>query len=147
MKQQVKRLLRDQSGAISILTIGILFVLLLVFLLLIEIGAAYESYDYALDVLQRAANSAVEGNINDACRADRILLLETDMAAEDFRSFVRDDFSDKYRINITSIDCTESPPSLTATGSGTFATVFSQFGFEDISFTFRVTSTNYDLDG
>lgn len=146
MKQRLKRIFRDRSGAITILYIGLAFVMMLLVFLLLEMGAVYENYDYAMDVLQRATNSAVEACIDDAYRADHILKLRTDAAAQTFRQYVQSDFSDKYTITIEAIDCTETPPTLTASGSGTFSTVFSQFGFEDFSFSYRVTSTNYDLD-
>ena len=38
-------------------------------------GSTYENYDYCMDVLQRSCNSAVEANIDDTYRADKVLIL------------------------------------------------------------------------
>lgn len=142
----MKKLLKDRTGSVSIMFFGFLFVLLLMTFLIIEMGATMENHDYAVSVLQRACNSAVEANIMDEYRADSILLLDTQGADEDFRSFVQDDLPSKYRVVINSVGCTASPPSMTVTGTMTFPTIFSQYGFEEITVSFTVNSTNYDLD-
>jgi len=143
---EVKKLLKDRKGSVSILFFGFLFMLLLMTFLIIDMGATMENHDYAVSVLQRACNSAVEANILDEYRADRVLMLDAQGADEDFRSFVQNDLPSKYRVVINSVSCTASPPSMTATGTMTFPTVFSQYGFEKITVSFKVQSTNYDLD-
>lgn len=142
----MKKLLKDRTGSVSIMFFGFLFVLLLMTFLIIEMGATMENHDYAVSVLQRACNSAVEANIMDEYRADGILLLDTQGADDDFRSFVQDDLPSKYRVVINSVSCTASPPSMTVTGTLTFSTIFSQYGFEEMTVSFTVKSTNYDLD-
>ena len=142
----MKKLLKDRTGSVSIMFFGFLFVLLLMTFLIIEMGATMENHDYAVSVLQRACNSAVEANIMDEYRADGILLLDTQGADEDFRSFVQNDLPGKYQVVISSVNCTASPPSMTATGTITFPTVFSQYGFEEMTVSFTVKSTNYDLN-
>ena len=111
-----------------------------------EMGATMENYSYAEDVLQRACNSAVEANIDDAYRADRILIMDPEGAKASYRNFVRNDLPSKYKYTITDIQCTVSPPSMTVIGEITFPTVFSQYGFDEITHTVKVISTNYDLD-
>ncbi len=81
----------------------------------------------------------------DDYRADGILLLDTQGADEDFRSYVQDDLPSKYQVVISSVNCTASPPSMSATGTITFPTVFSQYGFEEMTVSFTVKSTNYAL--
>ena len=142
----MKKLLKDRTGSVSILFFGFLFLLLLMSILIIEMGATMENHDYAVSVLQRACNSAVEANILDEYRADRVLMLDAQGVDEDFRSFVQNDLPSKYRVVINSVSCTASPPSMSASGTITFPTVFSQYGFNEITVSFKVQSTNYDLD-
>jgi hypothetical protein len=114
--------------------------------LIIEMGATMENHDYAVSVLQRACNSAVEANILDEYRADRVLMVDAQGADDDFRSFVQNDLPIKYRVVINSVSCTAMPPNMIATGTITFPTVFSQYGFNEITVSFQVHSTNYDLN-
>ena len=139
-------LIKDRRGGMTILFLGIVFVLLSLTFLILELGSTYERYDYAMDVLQRACNSAVERNIRDEYRADKILLLDCDGAETDFRSYARLDLPDRYRLEIESVSCTDSPPGMTAIGKITFSTMFSQYGFRDVTYSFKVRATNYDLD-
>lgn len=141
----MKRILTCKSGNLPLILFGLLFALLLLTFLVVEFGAAYQSYDYAGFLLQRAANSAVESNMRDEYRADKVLLLDAAGAAADFRSFVAGDFPSKYRVTIENVSATASPPVLTATGTITFPTVFSQYGFDDLTFRYKVCATNYDL--
>ncbi len=139
-------MITDHSGKLSILLLGLLFGLLLLVFLVIEMGGAYQNYGYAESVLQRAANSAVENNMNDAYRADRILILDAASAESDFRTFVASDFPSRYTVTIQTVTATASPPALTATGTISFPTIFSQYGFHDLTFSFAVRATNYELD-
>jgi len=142
----MKKLLSDKRGSLTIILIGLLFCILLLTFLVIEMGSTYYRYEQAEAILQRAANSAVESNIDDRYRADKDLQLKTLQAQLDFRAFVLLDFPDNYTVKIKSVDTTVRPPSLTATGTIRFKTVFSQFGFRDVTFNFTVRSTNYDLE-
>ena len=142
----MRKLLSDRKGSLSILLIGLLLCVLLLTFLVIEMGATYYRYEQAEAILQRAANSAVENNIDDKYRADRELRLRPILAQLEFRTFVLLDFPDNYTVKIKSIDTTTSPPSLTAEGTVSFSTIFSQFGFQDVTYDFTVRSTNYDLD-
>lgn len=141
----MKKLLSDKRGSLTIILIGLLFCILLLTFLVIEMGSTYYRYEQAQAILQRAANSAVESNIDDRYRADKDLRLKTLQAQLDFRTFVLLDFPDNYTVKIKSVSTTTSPPSLTAKGTIRFKTVFSQFGFRDVTFNFTVRSTNYDL--
>ena len=113
------RMITDRSGKLSILLFGLLFCLLLLVFLVIEMGGAYQNYEYAESALQRAANSAVESNM---------------------------DFPSKYTVTIQTVTATASPAALTAVGTISFPTIFSQYGFRDLTFSFAVRATNYDLD-
>ena len=140
------KLLTDHRGAAPILFLGIVFALLCLVLLIAELGGTYEQYDYAMDVMQRACNSAVERNIRDNYRADKILLLDCEGAKRDFQSFLSEDMPGRYQVQVASVTCTASPPSMTVLGQVSFSTFFSQFGFDVVSFNFKVRATNYDLD-
>lgn len=142
----MKKLMKDKRGGIPIFVIGWILMLLLMTFLVMEMGGAFENYDYAVDVLQRACNSAVERNIIDRYRADRVLVMDADGAKADFTAYVSNDLPRRYSVTINSISCTEKPPSMTVTGKITFQTMFSQYGFDDLSFGFEARSTNYDLD-
>ena len=141
----MRELLRSRKGSASILFFGLVFLLLLLVFLTIEMGSTYENYDYCMDVLQRSCNSAVEANIIDAYRADRLLVMDTAGAEEDFYRFVSNDLIDRYSLAVDSVTCTASPPSMTVTGRVTFSTIFVQYGWDDLTFTFKVRATNYDL--
>ena len=142
----MKTLLKEKTGSISILPIGFIFLLLSLTFLTVEMGGAFENYDYCMDVLQRSCNSAVEANIDDTYRADKVLILDTVGAEADFYSFLASDLSPKYRTAISSITCTQTPPSMTVAGAVTFDTIFGQYEWDDQTFTFKVRATNYDLD-
>lgn len=142
----MKRILTSRSGKLSILLFGLLFCLLLLAFLVVEMGTTYQNYDYAEALLQRAANSAVENNMMDEYRADHILMLDTSSAQADFRSFVESDIPAKYSVKINQVSASASPPTLTATGTVTFPSVFSKYGFSDLTFSYTVKATNYDLD-
>lgn len=142
----MRRLLKDRRGGVPVFFLAWVLALLMLTFLVIEMGSTFENYDYAVDVLQRSCNIAVEGNILDEYRADNVLVLDPAGAEADFRSYMANDLSSRYTVVIDSISCTETPPSLTAIGKVSFQTVFSQFGFGDLTFSFKVRSTNYDLE-
>lgn len=142
----MKNLVHDKRGSVPILTFGFVFVLLVMTFLTIEMGSTFENYDYCMDVLQRSCNSAVEANIDDAYRADNVLILNTAEAEADFQSFCASDLSSRYSLVVESITCTETPPSMTVIGKVTFDTIFSQFEWDDVTFSFKVRATNYDLN-
>ena len=139
----MKRLLKDKTGGIPVVFIGLVFFLLLISFLIMEMGAAYENYYDAETVLQRSCNNAVEKNMLDAYRADNILRLDVSAAKSDFYSYLSSDMPDKYTVTIGSITGSATPPTLTITGTVTFSRLFGQYGFDDLSFNFTVQSTNY----
>lgn len=139
----MRKFLKDRTGNIPVFFIGLVFFLLLIAFLIMEMGAAYEnSYD-AETILQRCCNSAVEKNMSDAYRADRILYLDIPAATADFYRYFDSDMPDKYTVRISAITGTATPPNLTVTGTVTFSTLFGQYGFDDITFDFKVEATNY----
>lgn len=142
----MKRLWRDTEGSISLLSFGFVLVLLLLAFLTLEMGAAYENYEHCIDVLQRSCNSAVEANIDDRYRADRLLRMDTTGAETDFYRFLANDLPRRYRVAVRSVSCTELPPSMEVIGEVTFGTLFAQYDWDDLTFSFKVRATNYDLD-
>ena len=142
----MRTLLKDKRGSVPILSFGFIFLLLVMTFLTVEMGSTYENYDYCMDVLQRSCNSAVEANIDDTYRADKVLILDPVGAEADFRNFVASDLSTRYHLVIDNVSCTETPPSMTVTGSVTFNTIFAQYDWDDLTFTFKVRATNYDLE-
>ena len=142
----MRTLLKDKRGSVPILSFGFIFLLLVMTFLTVEMGSTYENYDYCMDVLQRSCNSAVEANIDDTYRADKVLILDPVGAEADFRSFVASDLSTRYHLVIDNVSCTETPPSMTVTGSVTFNTIFAQYDWDDLTFSFKVRATNYDLE-
>ena len=138
-------LLKSRQGSAAVLCIGITFALLCITFLLLELGSAIERYDYVTDVIQRSCSSAVEKNILDEYRADHILKMDCGAAKADFRAFLRDDLPAQYRVSIREIQCTETPPGMTVSGTITLPTLFAQYGKQN-TFNFTVRSTNYDLD-
>ena len=139
----MKKFLRDKTGSIPVIFIGLVFFLLLICFLIIEMGAAYENHYAAETILQRSCNSAVEKNMLDAYRSDGILRLDAAGAINDFYRYIESDMPDKYTVTVSSITGSEMPPVLTVTGTVTFSTLFGQYGFDDLTFDFAVQSTNY----
>lgn len=137
------KFLRDKTGSIPVIFIGLVFFLLLICFLIMEMGAAYENHYAAETILQRSCNSAVEKNMLDAYRADGILLLDVAEAMNDFYRYLESDMPDKYTVAVGSITGSEMPPVLTVTGTITLPTLFGQYGFDEITFDYRVQSTNY----
>ena len=138
--------LKNQEGNLPAMSLGLIFMMLTICFLVIEMGSTYENYDYCMDVLQRSCNSAVEANIDDTYRADRVLLLNTEKATTDFYDYVAADLSDRCRISFGTVTCTRTPPSMEAIGTVTFSTIFKQFEWDDLTFDFKIRATNYDLD-
>ena len=138
--------LKDKRGSVPVMTPGFVFLLLVMTFLTIEMGSTYENYDYCLDVLQRSCNSAVEANMDDRYRADKVLILDTAGAETDFYRFIASDLSDRYDIVVESVSCSASPPSMTVTGRMTFDTIFAQYDWDDLTVDFTVKASNYDLD-
>lgn len=138
--------LKDKRGSVPVMTTGFVFLLLVMTFLTIEMGSTYENYDYCLDVLQRSCNSAVEANMDDRYRADKVLILDTAGAETDFYRFIASDLSDRYDIVVESVSCSASPPSMTVTGRMTFDTIFAQYDWDDLTVDFTVKASNYDLD-
>lgn len=142
----MKKLLKNRAGGISIIFIGLVFFLLLIAILMMEMGAAYENYYDAETILQRCCNSAVENNMLDAYRADHILYMDVQGATADFYSYLKSDMPNKYTMTVNAVDGTATPPTLTVTGTVTFSTLFHQYGFDDVTFNFTVKSTNYRIE-
>jgi len=142
----MKKFLHDTSGGVPVIFIGLLFFLLLTAALIMEMGAAYENYYDVETILQRCCNSAVEKNISDEYRADHILYLDETAAIRDFVSFTQADMPKKYTVVISSAESTATPPSLTVSGTVRFSTLFAPYGFDDVSFDFKVRATNYRLE-
>lgn len=139
----MKKLLKDKTGGVPVIFIGLVFFLLLIAFSIMEMGAVYQNYYDAETILQRSCNSAVEENMLDVYRADHILYLDVPGATADFYSYLNSDMPDKYTVTVNSISGTATPPALTVTGTVTFPTLFGQYGFDDVSFDFTVQSTNY----
>ena len=141
----MKKLLTDKNGSSSVLIIGLVFVMLLMTMLIMELGGAYQNYYAAESVLQRSVNAALEKNMDDSYRADGILKIKIEQAETDFRHFASEDLDGKYTLYINSLSATEAPPSLTAAGTITFPTIFSKYGFEDLTFNFKVSAENFEV--
>lgn len=139
----MKKLLKDKTGGIPVIFIGLVFFLLLIAFSIMEMGAVYQNYYDAETILQRSCNSAVEENMLDAYRADHILYLDVPGATTDFYIYLNSDMPGKYTVTVNSISGTATPPVLTVAGTVTFSTLFRQYGFDDISVGFTVASTNY----
>jgi hypothetical protein len=142
----MKKLLKNKTGFVPIIFIGLVFFLLLIAILIMETGAAYQNYYNAETILQRCCNSAVERNILDSYRADHILFLDVPGATADFYSYLNSDMPDKYTLTVSSITGTATPPDLTVSGTVTYSTLFHQYGISDISFDFKVEATNYRVE-
>lgn len=156
MKERFSRFARDQTGAITIVFHAFLFTLLMGALVIMEIGGAYERYDYVMDVLQRDVNSTVESYILDNYRADMKLTLTQrasrrpaearllyaavcELAEQDLNAH-------GYQVAISDYELADDALSFTVSGTASFPTLFSHVGFGDVTFAFRVTSRAYDLD-
>ena len=125
--------------------VGFLFFLLMITFLIMEMGSAYNDYYDAETILQRCCNNAVEYNMLDNYRADHILKLDVQGAKNGFTSYLKSDMPDKYTITVSSVDGTDTPPNLTVIGTVKYPTLFSQYGFSDLTFSFKVESNNFRI--
>lgn len=139
----MKKLLREKTGGLPVIFIGLVFFLMLITFMIMEMGAAYENYYDAGTILQRCCNNAVENNILDSYRADHILYLDIPGATADFSSYLNSDMPDKYTLHVSSITGSAVPPALIVTGTVTFSTLFHKYSFDDITFNFTVESSNF----
>lgn len=142
----MRKLLKDETGAISVIAMGLILLLLLIAFLIMELCAAYQNYYDAETILQRSCNSTVEKNIMDDYRADSILYLDIPGATADFFNYLDSDMPEKYTFTVNSVIGTTTPPTLTVTGTVTFSTLFHQYGFDNVTFDFAVKSTNYRIE-
>lgn len=142
----MKKLLKDRTGGVPLLFIGLVFFLMLISFMIMEMGATYQNYYDAETILQRCCNSAVESNILDEYRADNILKLDVPGATADFYNYLDADLPDKYTVTVSAVTGTATPPNLTVTGSVKYSTLFGQYGFDDITFDFTVEATNYRIE-
>ena len=143
----MRRLLRNRAGSATILFFGLFFALMLFTFVVLEMGGTMEHYDRAQAVLQRAINSAVEANMDEAYRADRVLRLNVDAAKASFASFAAEDMPEGYTLFIECVSGTAEPPMLTAMGTVTFPALFSPFGDREITAGFTVRAQNFAVDG
>lgn len=142
----MRKILKDRTGGVPIIFIGLVFFLMLIAFMIMEMGAAYQNYYDAETILQRCCNSALEKNILDEYRADNILYLNVTGATADFYSYLDSDMPDKYTVTVSAITGTVTPPNLIATGTVKYSTLFGQYGFDDITFDFTVEATNYRVE-
>ena len=144
--ETVRKLLKNKTGNVPVIFIGLVFFLLALTFLFMEMGAAYENYYDAETILQRCCNSAVEKNMLDDYRADHILRLDVPVATADFYNYLNSDMPDKYALTVIDVTGAATPPNLIVTGTVTFSTLFEQYGFDDVTFNFIVEATNYRVE-
>ena len=143
----MRRLFKSRAGSATILFFGLFFALMLFTFVVLEMGGTMEHYDRAQAVLQRAVNSAVEANMDEAYRADRVLRLKVDAAKASFAAFAAEDMPEGYRFVIQSVTGMADPPVLTATGTVTFPALFSPVGDREVTVGFTVKARNFAVDG
>ena len=143
----MRRLLRDRAGSATILFFGLFFALMLFSFLVLEMGGTMEHYDRAQTILQRSINSAVEANMDERYRADRVLRLNVEAAKASFAAFAAEDMPEGYTFTVQSVTGTADPPMLTAKGTVTFPALFSPFGDRSITVGYTVRAANFAVDG
>jgi len=136
----------SSKGSISLIALGVALLLIMLMLVFVEMTAVYENSEYAVDVIQRACNSAVQMSIMDEYRADRILKMDTDKAQELFYEYLAVDSQGRFSVNVYDIEATDTPPQLIVRGEISFPTVFSKVGFESFSHKFEIRSSTIDLE-
>ncbi len=67
-------------------------------------------------------------------------------AVADFNCYLRTDMPGKYTVTVSSASGTATPPNLTVVGTVTYPTLFSQYGFGNVTFNFTVKATNYRIE-
>lgn len=110
-----------------------------------EIGGCYNNYYNANTIIQRAINNAVEYAMDDAYRADYVSKVKTATMLTTFEQNLADGMPDgwDYDLDVTG---TDEPPYINVTGTVTFPTLFSQYGFDDVTFDIDILVQNVRLD-
>lgn len=142
----MKHCIRDKSGNTAILFLGMVFLLLMISMLVMELGGIYNNYDNAKTVLQRTCNNTVERLSLDSYRADRETVANQQNMVMVFRAYARENLPKEYDLTVGAVYPTFNPAGLKAEGTVTIPTIFSQYGFEDVTIGYSVQATNMRLD-
>lgn len=156
----LKWLRKGEAGTGSgIMTLGIIFLVLVFFAVIMEIGNIYLTYSGVESKIQRAANTTVEYSMMDNYRADGILRLDVTLAQATLKNYLRTDLgidasgvhraadgSQQYKITFSTTEITQAPPAIKLVGDLQFNTIFALFTEAGtLSFHFEITSRNYTI--
>lgn len=154
----LKRILNDKTGSMPLFMIGLLFIMLVFSLFIMEVGGLIERHDYILAIVQRSCNSALEKNIPDKYRQDKIVIFNTAQATADLESYIaqfNEGNGNKYQVDITEIIAiSDTEAEIIANGSvtkqphlqvkGTMV-IPSVFGSASFNVGFTAFATNYHI--
>ncbi len=140
-RRLLKRLLKDRTGSVSIFYIGMLFLLFSLSFVVLEIGGIMNTIDTIESGMQQAATMAVEGTLLDAYMADGILQIDPIQARADIDLYISECLtSDNFSVEGYEIITTANPPRIEIRGEAKINLFFKQYGFDDITIKYQVTS-------
>lgn len=142
----MKKLFKSKRGAMPILFIGLVFLMLMMTMLVMEIGATYNSYYKAQSVLQRACNEAVQIATLDRYRADGMSAMSQQFFYLVFHNEVQNNMPQGFAWSSKSIQLSNSPATAKIEGTVTIPTLFSKYGFSDVTFHCKVSTENRRLE-
>ncbi len=126
--------------------IGLVFLMLMFTMLIMELGAVYNNYFEAESIVHRTVGNVVEDAMRDSYRADRESKIVPSVVEQKIANALEHDLPDKYRWQTETIHFTTSPQGVTVEGKVTFDTVFSKYGFPDVTFPMTVGAHNERLE-
>ena len=150
---KIKEILKSRRGDAFVFILILVFFILTLAAVLIEYFRMEGLYQQVEYVLQRGVNSAVEYAMRDEYRRDGYDLLDTEAAKERLYEYLHESMGldsemNKYageewdyRLEIQSIQATESPPRLTLDGEIKTRSIFS-FLTGEVRFPFSISSVN-----
>ena len=158
MAKWILKILKDKTGGPTLYVCGMIFVLTALITLVIEVGGLLERHDYVLSIVQRSCNSAVEKNIMDKYRSDRILLLDKAGAEASFKQYITEfnnQTENKYGVTVVSVTAvsdteenaisngyTTIAPGITVKGN---MKIPSMFGAYSLTVGYTAFATNYSI--
>ncbi len=139
-------LFRDTRGGVPVLFIGLVFVMLLFTMLIMELGAVYNNYYEAETIVHRTINNVVEDAMLDGYRADMESKIIPPQVLHLINDALAHELPDKYQWRTVNVRFGTDPQGIMVVGEVTFDTIFSKYGFPDVTFPMRVGAYNKRLE-
>ena len=140
------KLLRDVRGGVSVLFVGLVFVMLLFTMLIMELGAVYNNYYEAETIVHRTINNVLEDSMMDSYRGDMESKIIPPQVFHRINGAISNQLPEKYHWRTINVRFGVNPQGVMLIGEITFDTIFSKYGFPDVTFPMTVGAYNKRLE-